>query len=121
MKLSVMELLRLLMIVNNWPARNVGTMAMMIRLGDILELTADEKEQIGFREAIVNGQASYTWNPNAPELEREFTARQKRTLLGAIQNPPEGLPWTRADKLTFLSLLEKLGGELPKEDDDEDS
>ena len=109
------ELVKLMAVVNNWPCRNGGEVRMIQRLAPVVDLSAADKEAIGWREFERDGRTMYQCNSDATVL-RAVGANERRVLLAMVQAPPAEAAWVRADFGLLNSLLAKLGGEVIEEE-----
>lgn len=107
---TVPELLRLIGLVNEWPCRNRGERKLIDRLGDLLDLTAEEKGLLNWTEELVDGRRMYRCRSDVP-LARELTRTEQSQLLTLVEMPPENLPWRRTEFGLCKALIQKLGGE----------
>jgi len=110
MELTVWEMLKLSMAVNNSPAEGTaGLQKTLHRLSDLLEMSEDEKAAVGLREVrYLGGGAGYDWRPDAAPLTREMSDRQREVARAVVMAPPSGVFQVR-DGRARRALLEKLG------------
>lgn len=108
--------IRLLEIVNNWPVRSRGGIRQIEGLGELLDLTPEERERIGWRvrQNTDGSVARITFQRDA-SIERELNDEQ-RLMLGRMVTaeplPLEVPPWSRQNAYTYDLLVNALAPEL---------
>ena len=109
--LNVVEAIKVSKIVNNWVAETVGEMRLVSSIGDITDMTQDDKGRSGLREMHAeNGLAYYTWDQDIT-MERELDKRQADMLAHMIETP-RNVGWRRDEMSMAYGLLKQLGHEV---------
>ena len=111
MKLKIWDIVTLLSMVNNVKVNNRGMWKFVDEVGELLELSDDEKKLCGWREFLVSGERAYGWSKELI-FERGFNEEQTQFLLGLVDNPPPEVPRKRSEKAQYAELCSSLGGEF---------
>ncbi len=115
----VIEIVRMLRILNAYPTRNRREMVMIDGLARALELTDKEKAAINWSETPTKDRLGTVtrWEPKAT-VNRELTKQQRKRICVYVENPSEGEEWRRTGLELYNSIVSKLGGNTIGGDDD---
>lgn len=119
MEFFVIEVVKILRILNRYPTRNRREMVMIDELATPMELTDEERLAVAWRDTPTEDGAAIrsTWTSGAT-VTRELTKQQRKRMLVYVENPPQGEEWSRASLQLYNSIVAKLGGEQIGGDDD---
>ena len=110
---EIIEILRIMRILNLYPTTTKHQWNLITKLTDVVELTKEEKVDIGWTETPIGDDGMNTrlhWTQDAGVL-RKFTTQERKRILAYIENPPAAIPWLHAEARLRTSIIGKLGGD----------
>ena len=109
LRLSAAARVKLLGIVNNWPATNRGMLKMLDRLAEALDLSEEDRAAVNWQPVVRDGQTFYTFQ-GATMLASEMPDEDVHLLRHMIE-PSDHAQYTRREA-AILAEIEAALGEL---------
>jgi len=105
-KFKAIALMRITQIVDSWPAPNRNMMKALNALASKVELTEEDKAAIGWRPSTDGRTILFQADV---EVAKELDEHDVEMLSTMVEDPPERLVWTRADRVLQAAIFEPLG------------
>ena len=118
-RFEIIEILRIMRILNLYPTTTKHQWNLITKLTDVVELTKEEKVDIGWTETPIGDDGMNTrlhWTQDAGVL-RKFTTQERKRILVYIENPPKAIPWLHTEARLRTSIIGKLGGDTGEDDE----
>ncbi len=112
-RFDIIEILRIMRILDLYPTTTKHQWNLITKLTDVVELTEEEKIDIGWTETPIGDDGMNTrlhWTPGAGVL-RGFTMQERKRIVVYVETPPSAIPWLHAEARLRTSIIGKLGGD----------